>query len=113
MNRRFWSNKFTDLNQILIAEVRSRPQLYDPKLCHKNKHRTRQDLWFQVYETLNHLIPLERLPKIWKNIRDRYQKVRRSCERDENKVPKYRYYDELRFLDSVIDSSINKGSKSA
>lgn len=101
-----------DINQILIAEVHKRPQLYDPKLCHKNKHKIRQDLWIEVYETLNHLIPLERLPKIWKNIRDRYQKVRRSCEKDENKAPKYRYYEELRFLDSVIDSSMNKSSQS-
>lgn len=90
-----------------------RPQLYDPKLCHKNKHRIRQTLWQQVYETMNQHIPLERLPKIWKNIRDRYQKVRRSCEKDENKVPKYRYYEKLRFLDSVIDSSINKSIQSA
>jgi hypothetical protein len=68
-----------DINEILIAEVHKRPQLYDPKLCHKNKHQIRQDLWLEVYETLNRLIPLERLPKIWKNIRDRYQKVLRSC----------------------------------
>lgn len=106
------SIQFTDINQILIAEVHKRPILYDPKLCHKNKHKIRQDLWFEIYETLNHLIPLERLPKVWKNIRDRYQKVRRSCEKDETKVPKYRYYDKLRFLDSVIDLSINKGSQS-
>ncbi|KAG4078431.1 hypothetical protein HA402_013142 [Bradysia odoriphaga] len=102
-----------DINQILIDEVYKRPELFDPKRCHKHKHRIRQKLWMEVYETMNHIIPLERLPKIWKNIRDRYQKVRRSCEKDENKVPKYRYYEKLRFLDPIIDASTSKTVQSA
>ncbi|XP_037039203.1 uncharacterized protein LOC119076522 [Bradysia coprophila] len=101
-----------DINQFLIDEVYKRPELFDPKRCHKHKHRIRQKLWVEVYETMNGLIPLERLPKIWKNIRDRYQKVRRSCEKDENKVPKYRYYEKLRFLDPIIDASTSKTGQS-
>ncbi|KAJ6630517.1 hypothetical protein Bhyg_17530, partial [Pseudolycoriella hygida] len=100
-----------DINQILIDEVHKRPQLYDSALCRKNKHQIRQELWFEVYRKLNEIIPLERLPKIWKNIRDRYRKVRRTCEKDESKVPRYRYYEKLRFLDSVIDSSMSRSSQ--
>lgn len=66
------------------------------------KTKMRRQLWTDVYESLNHIVPLARLPTIWKNIRDRYHKVRRIANVDGLK-PKYRYYDQLRFLDRDDD----------
>lgn len=63
----------------------------------------RRQQWTEVYEALNRLIPLPKIPKIWKNIRDRYHKVRRSANIESDGKPKYRYYDHLSFLDNVID----------
>lgn len=57
---------------------------------------------------MHHIIPLGRLPKIWKNIRDRYQKVRRSVAYASAMAtarPKYKYFDMLRFLDDVDKTS--------
>lgn len=69
------------------------------------KHQIRRQLWLEIYETLNHLIPYEKLPKTWKNIRDRYYKIKRNLEtnsvNDIEVRPKYRYYDLLRFLDQL------------
>lgn len=94
-----------DINEILIAEVAKRPLLYNSTVCQGEKglkHQTRRQLWTEIYEALNELIPYARLPKIWKNIRDRYHKVRRSLENaPTNYRPRYRYYDMLRFLDDA------------
>lgn len=82
-----------------------RPLLYNSTVCQGEKglkHQTRRQLWTEIYEALNELIPYSRLPKIWKNIRDRYHKVRRSVENaSDNYRPRYRYYDMLRFLDDA------------
>lgn len=89
----------------MIAEVAKRPLLYNSTACQGEKglkHQTRRQLWSEIYEALNQLIPYPRLPKIWKNIRDRYHKVRRSVEHaPEDYRPRYRYYDMLSFLDDV------------
>lgn len=87
---------------MLITEIAKRPQIYDASMCTKNKSQIRRDLWNDIYEALNHLIPYDRLPKIWKNIRDRYQKIKKDMEKDgRTSKPRYRYYDMLRFLDDV------------
>lgn len=82
-----------------------RPLLYNSAACHSEKglkHQTRRQLWSEIYESLNELIPYARLPKIWKNIRDRYHKVRRSMENAPDQCrPRYRYYEMLRFLDDA------------
>lgn len=82
-----------------------RPLLYNSTACQGEKglkHQTRRQLWTEIYEALNQLIPYARLPKIWKNIRDRYHKVRRSMDNaPDNYRPRYRYYDMLRFLDDT------------
>lgn len=71
-------------------------------MCTKNKAQIRRDLWTEIYEALNHFIEYEKLPKIWKNIRDRYQKIKKDMEKDgRTSKPRYRYYDLLRFLDDV------------
>lgn len=89
----------------MIAEVAKRPLLYNSTACQGEKglkHQTRRQLWTEIYEALNQLIPYARLPKIWKNIRDRYHKVRRSVENaPDNYRPRYRYYEMLRFLDDA------------
>lgn len=91
-----------DINEILIHEIAKRPQIYDSSLCTKNKAQIRRELWNEIYEALNHLIPFDKLPKIWKNIRDRYQKIKKDLERDGRNIkPKYRYFDMLRFLDEI------------
>lgn len=93
-----------DINEILIHEISKRPQIYDANLCTKNKAQVRRDLWTEIYEALNHLIAYDKLPKIWKNIRDRYQKIKKDVDRDGRMPtgkPRYRYYDMLRFLDDV------------
>lgn len=98
--------KQTDINEILISEVAKRPLLYKPQTCQQEKgakHVIRRQQWTEVYEALNRLIPLPKIPKIWKNIRDRYHKVRRSANIESDGKPKYRYYDHLSFLDNVID----------
>lgn len=106
----------SDINEILIAEIRKRPLLYNSMACQTEKglkHQLRRQLWSEVYESLNHLIPYARLPKIWKNIRDRYHKVRRCMEGqggDSSAKPKYRYYDLLRFLDP-IDFKVSEDDK--
>lgn len=94
---------FVDINEILISEISKRPQIYDASICTKNKTQIRRDLWNEIYEALSRIIPYERLPKIWKNIRDRYQKIKKDMEKDgrSNVKPKYRYYEMLRFLDDV------------
>lgn len=63
----------------------------------------RRQQWTEVYDALNQLIPLAKLPKIWKNIRDRYHKVRRVANIVGDDKPKYRYYDQLSFLDPVME----------
>lgn len=82
-----------------------RPLLYKAQSCQEKgaKHIMRRQQWTEVYEALNHLIPLPRLPKIWKNIRDRYHKVRRVANVEANEKPKYRYYELLNFLDPIMD----------
>lgn len=94
-----------------------RPALYDVNAINKKpgtRGKIRRELWEEIYENLGRLIPLEKLPKIWKNIRDRYQKVKRDTEKcdDKNEKPKYRYYHLLRFLDDIekrpVNSSIGK-----
>lgn len=97
---------FLDINEILISEVAKRPLLYRSQSCQEEKGvklAMRRQQWSDVYESLNRIIPLARLPKIWKNIRDRYHKVRRISSADGELKPKYRYYDQLRFLDPIID----------
>lgn len=71
----------------------------------------RRQLWTEVYDSLSHIVPLARLPTIWKNIRDRYHKVRRISNLYGSR-PKYRYYDQLRFLDRVDDEAMDQ-NKSA
>lgn len=93
-----------DINEILITEVGKRPLLYNSTACQREKglkHQTRRQLWMEIYEALNQLIPYARLPKIWKNIRDRYHKVRRSRNAPDDYRPRYRYYEMLRFLDDT------------
>lgn len=83
-----------------------RPLLYKAQISQQDKgskYILRRQQWSEVYEALNHLIPLAKLPKIWKNIRDRYHKVRRVATIEGDGKPKYRYYDLLTFLDPVID----------
>lgn len=98
-----------DINEILIQEVQKRPILYNPSLCQERgqKHQIRRQLWNEIYESLNHLIPYEKLPKTWKNIRDRYYKIKRSLENNvANDIiirPRYRYYNLLRFLDHPLE----------
>lgn len=96
-----------DINEILISEVAKRPLLYKPQTCQQEKgakHLIRRQQWTEVYEALNRLIPLPKIPKIWKNIRDRYHKVRRSANMENiDEKPKYRYYELLTFLDNVAD----------
>lgn len=80
------------------------------------KQEIRRQLWSEIYESLNHLIPYGRLPKIWKNIRDRYHKIRRSVDKNGTDVkPKYRYYELLRFLDPIDEqkeANVSKGESS-
>lgn len=96
---------FADINEILISEVAKRPLLYKPQSCQEKgaKHILRRQQWNEVYEALNHLIPIPKLPKIWKNIRDRYHKVRRVANIEGDGKPKYRYYELLKFLDPIMD----------
>ena len=94
---------FSDITELLISEVAKRPALYNPLACQEQglKHKTRQKLWLEIYEALEHYMPLERLPKIWKNIRDRYHKVKREMKAHGQTKPKYRYFEMLSFLDRV------------
>lgn len=96
-----------DINEILISEVAKRPLLYKPQTCQQEKgtkHQIRRQQWMEVYEALNRLLPLTKIPKIWKNIRDRYHKVRRSSNTEHvDGKPKYRYYEMLSFLDNIAD----------
>lgn len=106
MHEKFYNlNKFTDLNEILIGEVEKRPALYNSTVQQQKgqKHQTRRQLWAEIHNSMHQTIPLARLPKIWKNIRDRYYKVRRCVEStsESGYKPRYRYYDMLRFLDDV------------
>lgn len=86
-----------------------RPLLYKSQSCQQEKgvkHVLRRQQWNEVYEALNQLIPLAKIPKIWKNIRDRYHKVRRLSNTEGESKPKYRYYDLLRFLDANDDQKL-------
>lgn len=67
----------------------------------------RRQQWTEVYNALNQLIPLTKLPKIWKNIRDRYHKVRRVASIVGDEKPKYRYFEQLSFLDPVMEDQKN------
>lgn len=89
----------------MISEVAKRPLLYKPQTVQEKgvKHVLRRQQWTEIYEALNHLIPLVKLPKIWKNIRDRYHKVRRMANIESDGKPKYRYYEHLSFLDNIMD----------
>lgn len=101
-----------DINEILISEVSKRPLLYRSQAQLEGngaKTTVRRQLWAEVHQSLNHFVPLARLPTIWKNIRDRYHKVRRVAMVDGLK-PKYRYYEQLRFLDHEIDERKEKAS---
>lgn len=63
--------------------------------------------FLEIYEALNHFIAFDKLPKIWKNIRDRYQKIKKDMDKDgRTSKPRYRYYDMLRFLDDVDCSGV-------
>lgn len=100
----------TDINEILIGEVEKRPLLYSSAAYQQEKglrNQMRRQLWYEIYNSLNRLIPYARLPKIWKNIRDRYHKVKRCMETnkggDLQMKPKYRYYDLLSFLDKEYE----------
>lgn len=99
-----------DINQILIEEVKKRPLLYNSSAFQQEKgvrNQMRRQLWYEVYNSLNQLIPYARIPKIWKNIRDRYHKVKRLIDnnKDGNAQirPKYRYFEMLSFLDREYD----------
>lgn len=92
-------------------EIQKRPQIYDSSLCTKNKNQIRRELWIEIYHVMNQLIPLEKLPKIWKNIRDRYHKIRKDIQPGSNKKPKYRYYDLLRFLDNHCHPKVKPENK--
>ena len=35
----------SDINEVLIQEIAKRPQIYDSRLCTKNKSQIRRDLW--------------------------------------------------------------------
>lgn len=105
-----------DINEILISEIAKRPLLYKPLAVPRekgSKHIQRRQLWNDVYEALNHLIPLPKIPKIWKNIRDRYHKVRRLANVEGDARPKYRYYELLSFLDSNDEQQSFEGNKSS
>lgn len=67
------------------------------------KHVLRRQLWTEIYEALHRELPLQKIPKLWKNIRDRYHKVRRIANIEGDGRPKYRYFDLLGFLDPVMD----------
>lgn len=88
-------------------EIQKRPQIYDSSLCPKNKNQIRRELWMEIYQVMNQLIPLEKLPKIWKNIRDRYHKIKKDIDGSDKK-PKYRYFELLRFLDNHCSRTIKK-----
>lgn len=107
---------FSDINEILISEIAKRPLLYKSQAVQREKgakHILRRQQWNEVYEALNHLIPLTKIPKIWKNIRDRYHKVRRLANVEGDAKPKYRYYEQLSFLDSNEEQQSFEGNKSS
>lgn len=95
-----------DINEVLIAEIAKRPQIYDSSLCPKNKNQIRRELWVEIFHVMNELIPLDKLPKVWKNIRDRYHKIKKDIERGSQTKPKYRYFEMLQFLDSIENTTI-------
>lgn len=96
---------------MLITEIQKRPQIYDASLCPKNKNQIRRELWVEIYHVMNQLIPLEKLPKIWKNIRDRYHKIKKDIQRGSKTKPKYRYFEMLQFLDNHIITSFKSENK--
>lgn len=107
---------FLDINEILISEIAKRPLLYKSQAVQREKgakHILRRQQWNEVYEALDHLIPLTKIPKIWKNIRDRYHKVRRLANVEGDAKPKYRYYELLSFLDSNDEQRLFDGNKSS
>lgn len=76
------------------------------------KMALRRQQWMEIYEILNRMIPLEKIPKIWKNIRDRYHKVKRiNNARGLESRPKYRYYDLLQFLDTGEEPKLFETNK--
>ncbi|XP_055836820.1 arp2/3 complex-activating protein rickA-like [Episyrphus balteatus] len=89
-----------DIGLAIIEEVAKRPILYEVQMSKLSTVKaTKKVMWEEVYDALGQIVPIERIQKIWKNIRDRYKKIR-NIERDGMKcIAKYKYYDHLGFLD--------------
>ncbi|XP_055921313.1 uncharacterized protein LOC129952621 [Eupeodes corollae] len=91
-----------DIGLAIVEEVAKRPILYELQSSKLASVKATKDLmWAEIYEALGQIIPIERIQKIWKNIRDRYKKIR-NFERDGQECfAKYKYYDHLAFLEEA------------
>lgn len=95
------SSTVKDIGLLVVEEVAKRPLLYDAAQSSKisSVRSTKELLWAEVYEALGQIIPIQQIQKIWRNIRDRYKKIRKIERDGQECLVKYKYYDHLSFLD--------------
>ncbi|KAL5279469.1 hypothetical protein ACFFRR_003841, partial [Megaselia abdita] len=89
------------INVSIIEEIFKHPEIFD----HKNCKATKQDRdlqWDTVAAQFKGTVDIEHIKKVWKNIRDRYKKLRNKELRTGIVQPpekRYKYYDLLNELD--------------
>lgn len=92
---------FTDINVSIIEAIFKHPEIFDHKNCKATKSdRDRQ--WDLIGNQFKGTVDIEHIKKVWKNIRDRYKKLRNKELRTGVVPPpekRYKYYDLLNELD--------------
>ncbi|XP_060526763.1 uncharacterized protein LOC132702248 [Cylas formicarius] len=109
------SNPLNDrLIESFIEAVRPRPPLWDDNL--PRTMRTigiKHELWQEVYEELDGVIPLEKLEKKWRYLKEMFLKLKKKegCEQEQ-----WKYFGMLQFLDDnearEIDTGIENSPRS-
>ena len=91
---------------MLITEIAKHPPLYEFSPSRSpGKKELREKLWSVVHENLDIMLDVKKLQQMWKNIRDRYRKLRNIQKQDggaTDPTTKYKYYNQLQFLDSEL-----------
>lgn len=90
-----------DINISLIQEIFNYPEILDYKNS-KASNQDRANQWNKVASQFKGIVDLDHIKKAWKNIRDRYKKVKNKEMRTGVVQPpekRYKYYDLINELD--------------
>ncbi|XP_018578262.1 uncharacterized protein LOC108916481 isoform X3 [Anoplophora glabripennis] len=106
------------VEELLISLVQLRPALWDHRIPLKSRSKNiKDDLWVEVYTAMGQIIPLEEIKKKWRNLRDKYIKVKGeicvykpSGMGAKGKQKVWKHFSALQFLDDSINPRRTIGS---